>query len=137
MQKFAIVAAMATGLAQAGHYFDSLDRVHLRFNRDNHFKIMQLTDLHLGENTNKLHNDTLTLQLIESLIGKEQPDFVAITGDIVSGMSWDRKDAHSGFWQENYNLLAELLTGKQIPWGIVPGYHDFEGDINVFEMMQL
>ena len=50
---------------------------------------MQLTDLHFGE-PNKSELDTSTLQMIINLIEKEKPDFIAITGDLVSGQGWDR-----------------------------------------------
>ena len=46
---FAITAAIGAQSALASHYFDGLDRLNLKFNSDNHFKVMQLTDLHFGE----------------------------------------------------------------------------------------
>lgn len=92
------MAALAACVS-ADHYFDSLDRVHLRFNRDNHFKIMQLTDLHLGESGQSQY-DQSTLNMIGLLIQKEQPDYVAITGDIVSGQSWDLEQ--KDFWLQHY-----------------------------------
>ena len=36
--------------------------------------------------------------MIKSLIGKEQPDFIAITGDVVSGQAWDRYEEK--FWEK-------------------------------------
>lgn len=81
---FTLVAAIGAQTAFAEHYFDGLNRLHLKMNTDNHFKVMQLTDLHMGE-VDQSHLDHETLTMIRSLIGKEQPDFVAITGDVVSG----------------------------------------------------
>jgi predicted MPP superfamily phosphohydrolase len=43
---------------------------------------MQLTDLHLGEDW---HLDQKTMTMVSEMIDKEQPDFIAVTGDIVSG----------------------------------------------------
>ena len=129
-----LALAALSSVALADHYFDSLERVHLRFNRDNHFKVMQLTDLHFGE-PHSGHLDSETLHLIRSLIGKENPDFIAITGDIVSGQAWDHESKK--FWETHYKLLANELTSLQTPWAIVPGYHDFESDINQHQMMDL
>jgi len=46
---FAIAATLSAQIALADHYFDSLNRLHMRMNPDNRFKVMQLTDLHFGE----------------------------------------------------------------------------------------
>ena len=45
-----IKSAALFGAALADHYVDRDGNVHLRLNPDGHFKIMQLTDLHFGEN---------------------------------------------------------------------------------------
>ena len=66
----------------ADHYKDSRGKVHLRMNADNRFKIMQMTDLHFGESDDM---DLKTQELIKNLIEKENPDYIAVTGDIVSG----------------------------------------------------
>ena len=49
---------------------------------DNSFRIMQITDLHLGEDPEK---DKKTINMIWQMYMKEEPDFIAITGDLVSG----------------------------------------------------
>ena len=67
---FTLVAAIGAQTAFAEHYFDGLNRLHLKMNQDNHFKVMQLTDLHLGE-VGQSHLDHETLTMIRSLIGKE------------------------------------------------------------------
>ena len=78
----------ATGLVQAANnsYFDHDHKVNLRFGSDNRFKIMQLTDTHFGES---LEADERTIDEIKDMIRKEEPDFVAVTGDIVSGFMWN------------------------------------------------
>lgn len=53
---------------------------------------------------------------------------MAITGDIVSGQAWDRESPD--FWVKHYKTLALEFTFHKIPYGIVPGYHDFEADAN-------
>ena len=71
------------GLVDADYYqLRGEDDVRLKFNQDNKFKIMQLTDLSIGEDYDLVAE---TVNLIDDMIQKEQPDFVAITGDIVDG----------------------------------------------------
>ena len=43
---------------------------------------MQLTDLHFGEDQQR---DLKTIDMIIEIIRKENPDFMAITGDLISG----------------------------------------------------
>jgi len=73
--------------------------------------------------------------MIRSMVDKERPDFIAITGDIVSGQAWDRLSGH--FWEHNYTMLAELLGELQVPYGLVPGFHDFEADLNSKQMLEV
>jgi len=89
MRSISFTAALVTSKAWGAHYFDQQEMVHLKMNDNNKFKVMQLTDLHLGE-PGQHKSDEETLILIDSLLFKEKPDFVAITGDIVSGQGWDR-----------------------------------------------
>ena len=131
---FTLVAALGAQTAMADYYFDGLDRLHLKMNRDNRFKVMQLTDLHFGE-AGQSHLDHETLAMIRSLVSKEQPDFIAITGDVVSGQAWDREEKK--FWEKHYKPLAKTLANLEVPWGLVPGYHDFETDINANKMLEL
>jgi len=34
------------------------------------------------------------------MIAKERPDFIAVTGDVVSGQAWDRETPN--FWETHY-----------------------------------
>jgi len=49
MRTFSAAIALGAQVALADHYFDGMNRLHLRFNDNNRFKVMQLTDLHFGE----------------------------------------------------------------------------------------
>ena len=81
-----LLAASLVALASADSYIDSRGYAHVRVNKDGNFKIMQLTDLHFGES---LEADRLTMRAITAWVNKEKPDFVAVTGDLVSGFIWD------------------------------------------------
>ena len=134
MRTFSAAVALCAQVAFADHYFDGMGRLHLRMNDNNRFKVMQFTDLHFGE-PRQAALDEETIILIKSLITKEKPDFIAVTGDIVSGQSWDREEPR--FWESNYEKLALTLTNLEVPWGMVPGYHDFEADIGAHAMQEL
>ena len=103
---------MLNYMARADYYKeDGRMAVRLRFGADNKFKIMQLTDLHMGEDEEL---NQKTVDLIENMIGKERPDFIAITGDLVSGQKYNtshNKD-QQWWWRNQFLPVANLLREK-------------------------
>jgi predicted MPP superfamily phosphohydrolase len=63
---------------------------------------------------------------------KEEPDFIAITGDLVSGQM-DEHDEQYALWTWCTHLLSWTFDRIDVPWGFVPGYHDYEVDENSSE----
>ena len=53
----------------------------------------------------------------------------------MSGQAWDRTEEK--FWEKHYRFLAITLSSLNTPWGIVPGFHDFESDLGQKAMMDL
>jgi len=55
-----------------------------------------LTDLHFGEN---IFKDVLNVALETYLINETNPDYVALTGDMVSGYGWiEPLDTYRSFY---------------------------------------
>ena len=90
---------------------------------DRDYKILQLTDLHLGFGMFSGKKDRLALAAVTELIRRTGPDLMVLTGDSVfpffpkSGTMNNRKQAEK--------LLA-FLDGFQIPYTLVFGNHDCE-----------
>ena len=90
---------------------------------DRDYKILQLTDLHLGFGMFSGKKDRLALAAVTELIRRTGPDLIVLTGDSVfpffpkSGTMNNRKQAEK--------LLA-FLDGFQIPYTFVFGNHDCE-----------
>ena len=95
----------------------------LRIPTDRDYKILQLTDLHLGFGMFSGKKDRLALAAVTELIRRTGPDLIVLTGDSVfpffpkSGTMNNRKQAQK--------LLA-FLDGFQIPYTFVFGNHDCE-----------
>ena len=53
------------------------------------FRIMQVTDIHYGEDDAK---DKATTNMMSNLFQLEKPDLAILTGDMVSGYAWDGKE---------------------------------------------
>jgi predicted MPP superfamily phosphohydrolase len=60
----------------------------VKLNSDGKLKVIQITDIHYGEDGGK---DANTTKLMKDLIGWETPDMAILTGDMVSGYAWDGK----------------------------------------------
>jgi predicted MPP superfamily phosphohydrolase len=60
----------------------------LTFNAKGKFKMVQFTDIHFGEGD---ETDAQNQKLITDILEQENPDFVIISGDVVSGYAWDGK----------------------------------------------
>ena len=59
-------------------------------------KIVQFTDLHLGEADDR---DELSLSLMRSVLSAERPDFVVFSGDLVSGYAILSEERRRFLWQ--------------------------------------
>jgi hypothetical protein len=83
------------------------------------YKILQLTDLHLGED---LEADKLTYNLLSGAISTEQPNIVVITGDLISGSFMGRYGAYSDF----YKQLTDWFSHHSQAFAWIPGPADWE-----------
>lgn len=54
----------------------------LKFNSDGKFKIVQFTDIHFD--FDQVSNDNSS-EVMKTVLNSENPDFVAVTGDAISG----------------------------------------------------
>ncbi|HNW58894.1 MAG TPA: metallophosphoesterase family protein [bacterium] len=93
----------------------------LRFH-DGHFKIVQFTDLHFQANS---YRSDSALVLMGKMLEIEKPDLIIITGDVVTGAN-----RRSG-WE----TVARFLAAAQIPWAVVLGNHDPEGELSPAEIV--
>jgi predicted phosphodiesterase len=86
----------------------------LKFNKDGKFKIAQFTDIHLIiEHKDKTEQ---AINVIETVIAKEKPDLVVLTGDVVTS------DDEIKGWE----IVTEPMVKAKAPWAAVFGNHDFE-----------
>ncbi|MDO5607279.1 MAG: metallophosphoesterase [Capnocytophaga sp.] len=93
----------------------------LDFNADGTLKIAQFTDLHLDNNAPKYRT---TLAVLQSVITAEKPDYIVITGDVVTGADT------LGTWE----LLAQILENYNTPWSVTFGNHDEEQGVSKTEI---
>ena len=92
----------------------------LRFNEQGKFKIVQFTDTHLGTGEGASEYRCLqaekTLARISRVVKQENPDFIVLTGDIVTG----------GDASQTWARILDSLASFRTPFCIVYGNHDPE-----------
>ncbi len=87
------------------------------------FRILQLTDIHLGGSAMSVKKDLKALQTVYDLIVYAHPDFVVVTGDLtfpLGIMSFSRNNATPVV------QFADFMRNIDIPWAFTYGNHDTE-----------
>ncbi|KAF9922102.1 purple acid phosphatase [Linnemannia zychae] len=110
----------------------------LKFKNDGSFKIVQFADIHMATGPHSCYNapstmacigDINTSEMMERVLEAERPDLVVFTGDNVNGMT--SNDAYSTILK-----YSKPVVERGIPWTIIFGNHDEEGDLSREEMMR-
>jgi 3',5'-cyclic AMP phosphodiesterase CpdA len=127
MNKYSKFFYILTACAALGGCTRSVHKPVLTYDDAGEFRILQLTDLHtVPDESYHALNDS-TLQLIEQLVRIEQPQLIAITGDIVV----------AGGARQAWTELCTLLDKLQTPYFINFGNHDTESDMTKSQIIDL
>ncbi len=96
----------------------------LRFNNNHTFKILQITDTHWDNKSKKCED---TKNTIITVVNKEKPDFIIVTGDIITQEPI----------KDGWIALSKILSEQNIPWSVTFGNHDEEGSMKKTEIWKL
>ena len=93
------------------------------FTTDGDFKIMHLTDIHIGGGFMSKSVDEKALNAIAAMVTKEKPDLVIATGDITFPVPYiaGTFNNHSGI-----KAFANLMESLGVYWDVTFGNHDAE-----------
>ena len=136
------LAAMGTPHKFRSAKFEREAPAPLKFGADGKFRILHLTDIHdvepeMDDDENRAipeSRDKETLNVIETLVARTNPDLVVFGGDNISG-----------YWEEfTYDLvkstiekITKPIRERNIPLCVVFGNHDGEEGFHTeFQMMQ-
>lgn len=98
--------------------------VSLKFNSNGKFKIVQLTDVHY------IYNDERSKPAetcINSVLEKEHPDLVILTGDIIFGKPG----------KESLQTVLNIVSKFKVPFAITFGNHDDEQGVSKADLMKV
>lgn len=105
--------------------------IHLKFNLEGMFKIVQFTDIHRTYGEEK---DAASMQLMEEVLDLEKPDLVFYSGDLVSGNSISKNGL--GDTLSIIREVVEPADRRGIPWATVFGNHDGQGNANNQQLLE-
>ena len=93
------------------------------FTADRDFKVLQLTDVHIGGGAFSLRKDMMAMNAVYDLVSYTKPDLIIVTGDMAYPVP---------FSSGSFNNLAptkifvEMMESIGIYWAVVFGNHDSE-----------
>lgn len=91
--------------------------------KDRDFRILQLTDLHLGFGPLSKGADKLALEAVRKIIEKSKPHMIVLTGDSIFPFLPKAGTLNNG---KQAKRLMEFLDRFEIPYTLVFGNHDCE-----------
>ena len=93
------------------------------FETDEEFKVMQLTDVHLGGGFLSIDEDKKAINAIAAMITAENPDLVIVTGDISFAVPYISGTINNSYAHDMFKHIMENLG---VYWTVTFGNHDSE-----------
>lgn len=93
------------------------------FTTDDDFKVVQITDIHIGGGFMSLKKDAMALNAVAAMIKAEQPDLVIATGDIAYPVPFQAGTFNN---LPGAEIFATLMEQLGVYWTISFGNHDTE-----------
>lgn len=107
--------------------------MHLQFKGDGSLKVVQLTDLHMGESSSR---DMQTREAVSRILDAEaDADLVVLSGDMISGFA--NRYSQQGWFNQKYQPLMDELSARNLKHAIVLGNHDDEGRLSREDIVRL
>lgn len=93
------------------------------FTTDEDFRVVQLTDVHLGGGFLSLSKDASSLTAVATMLKKEAPDLVIVTGDVAYPVPFQAGTFNN---LTGAKLFANLMEDLGVYWTLCYGNHDTE-----------
>lgn len=93
------------------------------FTTDREFRVMQLTDVHLGGGFLSRDEDKKAINAIAAMVRAEKPDLVIVTGDVSFAVPYISGTINNAIAHRMFQRIMERLG---VSWTIVFGNHDSE-----------
>ncbi|MDO4488166.1 MAG: metallophosphoesterase [Eubacteriales bacterium] len=99
---------------------DGVYEIHMT---DDDFKVLQLTDVHIGGSIFSRKADLKAVEAIVKVVSEADPDLVIVTGDLAYPVGHS-----SGTYNNKTAILefAQIMRNMNVPWAFTFGNHDNE-----------
>lgn len=101
----------------------SEDGSHYTFVTDEDFKVLQLTDIHIGAGAFSNKKDNWAINAVTTLIQEEKPNLVIVTGDIAFPVPYAAASLNN---KKEAEVFATLMEQLGVYWAFSFGNHDTE-----------
>lgn len=93
------------------------------FTTDREFKVLQLTDVHIGGGFMSLKKDSMALNAVAAMVKAEEPDLVIVTGDVSYPVPFQAGTFNN---LSSAKVFAALMEQLGVYWTLGFGNHDTE-----------
>ncbi len=93
------------------------------FTTDRDFKVLQLTDVHIGGGWLSLSKDAMALNAVAAMVAAEKPDLVIVTGDVSYPVPFSAGTLNN---LSSAKIFAALMEQLGVYWTLSFGNHDTE-----------
>ncbi len=93
------------------------------FTTDRQFKVLQLTDVHIGGGWMSLKKDAMALNAVAAMVTAEKPDLVIVTGDMAYPVPFQAGTFNN---KASAKVFAALMEQLGVYWTVALGNHDSE-----------
>ncbi|MDE5984065.1 MAG: metallophosphoesterase [Eubacterium sp.] len=93
------------------------------FITDDNFKVVQLTDVHIGGGFMSTKKDSMAINAVAAMLSEEKPDLVVVTGDIAYPVPFQAGTFNN---KSSAKIFADLMEQLGVYWCPVFGNHDTE-----------
>lgn len=93
------------------------------FTTDEEFRILQLTDIHIGGGAFSIEKDRKAIDAVETLIKRVKPDLVIVTGDVDYPIPFQSGTMNN---LRGPKMLAKTMEKLGVYWAVTLGNHDTE-----------
>ncbi len=93
------------------------------FVSDEEFKVLQLTDIHIGAGAFSNKKDNWAINAVATLVQNEKPDLVIVTGDIAFPVPYAAASLNN---KKEAEIFATLMEQLGVYWAFSFGNHDTE-----------
>ena len=93
------------------------------FTTDKDFKVVHLTDVHIGAGFVSSKKDSMSINAVEAMVRAEKPDLVIVTGDIAFPVPYQAGTLNN---KNAAKIFADLMEQMGVYWCLAFGNHDTE-----------